>query len=59
MIDRIGEDRVLFETDFPHPSCLYPRSREHLQKVLGEMPETTRRKVLCDNAASLYGITVG
>ena len=59
MIDRIGEDRVLFETDFPHPTCLYPRSREHLQAVLGEMPETTRRKVLCDNAASLYGIKVG
>ena len=24
-IEEIGEDNVMFETDFPHPTCLYPR----------------------------------
>ena len=24
LIEAVGEDRILFETDFPHPTCLYP-----------------------------------
>ena len=24
LIDAVGEDNILFETDFPHPTCLYP-----------------------------------
>ena len=24
LIDAVGEDSILFETDFPHPTCLYP-----------------------------------
>ena len=24
MIDKVGDERILFETDFPHPTCLYP-----------------------------------
>jgi predicted TIM-barrel fold metal-dependent hydrolase len=24
LIDTVGEDRIMFETDFPHPTCLYP-----------------------------------
>ena len=58
LIDKVGVDRVLFETDFPHPTCLYPKSREHLQHVLGGVSDHTRRRVLRDNAAELYGLTV-
>ena len=25
LIASVGEDNVLFETDFPHPTCLYPK----------------------------------
>ncbi|MEE8042941.1 MAG: amidohydrolase family protein, partial [Pseudomonadales bacterium] len=56
LIESIGADKILFETDFPHPTCLYPHSREHLQNVLADVSEDTRRKVLCGNAAKLYGI---
>ena len=24
LIDAVGDDNVMFETDFPHPTCLYP-----------------------------------
>ena len=24
LIEAVGEDNILFETDFPHPTCLYP-----------------------------------
>lgn len=58
LIESVGADRILFETDFPHPTCLYPRSREHLQHVLADVPEEARRKVLYENAAKLYQIEI-
>ena len=24
LVRAVGEDNILFETDFPHPTCLYP-----------------------------------
>jgi uncharacterized protein len=56
LIDRIGADNLLFETDFPHPTCLYPHAREHLREVLGPLSDRVRRSLLHDNAARLYGL---
>ncbi len=56
LIERIGADSVLFETDFPHPTCLYPNAREHLRDVLGRLDPSVRSRILHDNAARLYGI---
>ena len=53
-IERIGEDNVMFEVDFPHPTCLYPGTREHVTAVLSDLDERVRRKVLRDTAARLY-----
>ena len=56
LIDVIGEDNVLFETDFPHPTCLYPNVQEYIAEVTADWSETRKRKILQDNAAALYGI---
>jgi predicted TIM-barrel fold metal-dependent hydrolase len=56
MIEDIGVDRVLVETDIPHPTCLYPGTRERFAKVLGPLDYNIRRRVLQDNAAELYRI---
>lgn len=56
LIDRIGEDNVLFETDFPHPTCLYPNVQEYIDEVTADWSETRKRKILQDNAAALYKI---
>ena len=56
LIDAIGEDNVLFETDFPHPTCLYPNVGEFIEEVTAGWSETRKRKILQDNAAALYGI---
>jgi predicted TIM-barrel fold metal-dependent hydrolase len=55
-IERVGVDNVLFETDFPHPTCLYPDSLEHVAISLAEVGPDVARKVLQDNAAKLYRI---
>jgi predicted TIM-barrel fold metal-dependent hydrolase len=56
LIDRIGEDRVLFETDFPHPTCLYPDPLGMVEERMSALRPETRRKVLGDNAAVLYRV---
>lgn len=58
-IDYLGEDHVMFETDFPHPTCLYPEPLSFLkQSVEGLSPER-QQKVLQDNAAKLYKVDLG
>ena len=56
MARRVGIDNVLFETDFPHPTSLYPI--ENLEERLGDLDAVERRKVLSLNAAKLYHIKV-
>ena len=56
LVERIGEDNLLFETDFPHPTCLYPDVKGYLEDVTADWSATTKRKILRDNAAALYGV---
>ncbi|MFQ5507108.1 MAG: amidohydrolase family protein [Planctomycetota bacterium] len=56
LLDQIGEDNVLFETDYPHPVCLFGDVRERIDASLRGLPEATRRKLLFDNAAKLYRV---
>ena len=53
-ISEIGEDSVMFETDFPHPTCLYPKAQEHITEVLTDLDDSIRRKVLHDTAKRVY-----
>jgi uncharacterized protein len=54
LIDSVGEDNVLFETDFPHPTCLYPAPLDTIREKMETLRPETRRKVLGDNAVRLY-----
>jgi predicted TIM-barrel fold metal-dependent hydrolase len=53
---RVGIDNVLFETDFPHPTSLYPI--DQLENRLAALTDVERRKVLSTNAAKVYRIAV-
>ena len=56
MLDVLGVNNVLFETDFPHPTCLYPKSDQRVRDALGGLDARSRRRLLQDNAAELYNI---
>ncbi len=56
LLDRIGVDNVLFETDYPHPVCLYGNVREKIDAGLVGQPDEIRKKLLFDNAAKLYRV---
>jgi len=57
-IRRVGIDNVMFETDFPHPICLYPRPLSQVRDCLAELTLEERRKVLSTNAARVYNLPV-
>lgn len=54
----LGVDNCMFETDFPHPTCLYPNPLEAVASTLAEVDYADRKKLLSDNAAAVYGVTV-
>lgn len=58
LINDIGINNVLVETDIPHPTCLFPNPKSHFSRVLGHLEPSTRRRVLQDNAAELYGVPI-
>jgi predicted TIM-barrel fold metal-dependent hydrolase len=58
LLDAVGVENILFETDFPHPTSLYGDDvRERIANGLGECDASTRRKILWDNAAALYKVS--
>jgi predicted TIM-barrel fold metal-dependent hydrolase len=56
MLETIGVDRVMFETDYPHPTSLYPGVQDKLVDTLGAYPYEVRKQVLERNAATLYNL---
>lgn len=57
LIDKVGADRILFETDFPHPTCLYDDEvADRIDHGLGDCDPETRHKILWANAAEIYRI---
>jgi predicted TIM-barrel fold metal-dependent hydrolase len=56
LLDVIPVDNILFETDFPHTTCLYGNIPETIERGLGHVDPEVREKILWRNAAALYGI---
>ena len=55
-IERIGEDNCMFETDFPHPTCLFPEPLRSTAPTFKNVDLSLRRKVFSENAARVYDI---
>ena len=56
IIPLVGEDNIIWGADYPHPDCIWPESKRHIQENLGNLPERVRRKITRDNVMKLYGI---
>jgi predicted TIM-barrel fold metal-dependent hydrolase len=56
LLDELPVDRLLFETDFPHPTCLYEDVAGRVEAGFGALDPELRRKLLWGNAADLYGV---
>lgn len=57
LIDKVGVDRIMFETDFPHPTSLYgDEVHDRIKNGLDDCEEEVRRKILWDNGEKLYRV---
>lgn len=55
-LDWFGDDNIVFSTDYPHPDSKFPRATaKFLQQ---DVPDESKRKILWDNCARLYGVQV-
>ncbi len=55
LIDVLGEDNVMWGSDFPHPDGVWPDSQEFIAREMAGVEPRIQRKVLWENAARLYG----
>ncbi len=55
----IGIDNIMWESDYPHPTCTYPTSQSYIARVTKDMTEEEKRKILVDNAAKLFHLDGG
>ena len=51
-----GADNFMWASDFPHSDSTFPESRAWIEKNFAGIPQSVRRKIVHDNAVSLYGM---
>jgi predicted TIM-barrel fold metal-dependent hydrolase len=54
LVASVGENNIMFETDFPHPTCLYPDPLRSADENMRELSDATKDKILSGNATKLY-----
>jgi len=54
LLPHIGERRVVWGSDYPHHDATFPGAVDKLRAAVGELPPSTRRGLLGDNARTLY-----
>ena len=55
-LDVIGEDRVTFETDYPHTDSTWPETKAIAEKMMAGLSAATIEKVVRTNAIKLYSL---
>ena len=54
LLDILGEENIMWGSDFPHPDGVWPDSREFIDREFEQISDEVRQKIVCDNAANLY-----
>ncbi len=58
LLDFIGEDHVMWESDYPHSICNWPNSWKVIEDICAGIPAGTKSKILVANAARLYHLSL-
>jgi len=56
LIPEIGEDNVMWASDYPHADGTFPHSAEAVDRIFAGSSPQIKRKATRDNARRLYGI---
>lgn len=55
VIALLGDDHIVFSTDYPHPDSKFPQSVDSFLKLDG-VSDDSKRRILWDNARNLYNL---
>lgn len=55
IVELVGDDNIVYSTDYPHGDSEYPRAVEEFLEMPG-ISARTKKKILWDNCARLYAI---
>jgi predicted TIM-barrel fold metal-dependent hydrolase len=58
LIDRIGLDQVMFETDYPHQDGTFPHTKRTAEELFGHLPQDQVDKIARGNAIELFGLAL-
>ena len=56
LVHLVGEEDIMWGSDYPHGDGLWPDSRKSIEAYLGRLDAGVRRKITCENAGKLYGL---
>jgi predicted TIM-barrel fold metal-dependent hydrolase len=56
LLDRVGADRVVFETDYPHQDGTWPLSRQAATEQFGHLDQRVIDRIARGNAIELLGL---
>ncbi len=56
--DRIGAGNLLFETDYPHATCLIEDEVDYAIDLLADLEPADRDKILWKNATDLFQLDI-
>ena len=54
VVDTIGEENVMWGSDYPHHDGVWPYSQRVIKEDLGHLDQPVIDKITCHNAAKLY-----
>jgi predicted TIM-barrel fold metal-dependent hydrolase len=56
LVRMLGTGNIMFETDFPHPTCLYPDALQYTADMAAQFTHEERVNIFGANAARVYNI---
>jgi hypothetical protein len=52
--DSIGSDRIFWESDYPHSSCIWPGTQKIVDELFVDVPADEFKKITFQNADKLF-----
>lgn len=56
LLSDLGEDNVIWASDYPHPDSTWPHSRRYVEEHMTSLSPGVRKKLTCDNTVRLYNL---
>ena len=57
LLSDLGEDNVIWASDYPHPDSTWPHSHRYIDEHMGFLSPSVRKKLTCDNTVRLYNLS--